>query len=97
MMFDESDAEDTAPAKEELFKPVNTLKGAKKPAAKKAPGEKKPKAPSKKKAEKKGLLAFYKCYLMGIYIINKEKLTLVEIQLYSYFACLVSCISRALD
>ena len=55
-MFDDSDVEEVAAPKEELFKPVKPLKADKKPAAKKPAGEKKPRAPAKSKAQKKGLL-----------------------------------------
>lgn len=50
-MFDDSEAEDEP--KVELFEQVKPLKPAgKKTAAKKPPGEKKPRAPAKKKADK---------------------------------------------
>jgi hypothetical protein len=53
-MFDDSDVEEVAQPKEELFKPVKSLKADKKPAAKKPAAEKKPRAPAKSKTQKKG-------------------------------------------
>ncbi|XP_060604745.1 DNA topoisomerase 2-alpha-like isoform X3 [Ruditapes philippinarum] len=52
-MFDDSDVEEVAQPKEELFKPVKSLKADKKPAAKKPAAEKKPRAPAKSKTQKK--------------------------------------------